>query len=70
MKWTRVEDEILCNNTDMLLCASDGYIYIGWLDDHKNKFYDNIDREITDVTHFIYLKDVPRPSTECITNDD
>jgi len=70
MKWTRIEDEILCNNTDMLLCDARGFIHIGWLDDHDNRFYDNHDDEIFDVTHFVYLKDVTRPSSECITNDE
>ena len=70
MKWTRIEDEILCNNTDMLLCDSRGNIHIGWLDDHDNKFYDHYDNEITCISHFIYLQDIERPSNACITNDE
>ncbi len=70
MEWVPIEDEILANNIDMLICDAGGVIYIGWFDDHDNKFYDTHDDQILDVTHFIYLNELDRPSRAYITNDE
>ncbi len=70
MKWISLETEVPADRLDLLLCDQLGHITTGmraihndkdeYEDDGCNPFY---------PTHWMYLKDVPRPNRGRILND-